>query len=316
MDLTKILGSLIASGALTKGSGGDVLGSLIGAALGGAQNQQTQGGGALGDILGQIIAGGQSSGGSAGGSLGDILGSLVGGGRSSSSTGGGLGDILGSILGGGSQSSDSGAGSLGDILGSLVGGATPTHRPSSSGNISVSAKELEDMLGVGKNSGSLGGAGGLGGLLASAIAKHAQHNNPNVPTPSGDDYSVLPLGVDKEEANEHAALIIRAMINAAKSDGSIDQEEQNRVIEKLGDLTQDEIDFVKREFAAPLDVESFARSIPKGMEEQIYAVSLTAIDLDKNSEAQYLADLARNLGIPTHVANKIHDKFGVPRIFA
>jgi uncharacterized membrane protein YebE (DUF533 family) len=312
MDLTKILGSLLASGALSKGSGGDVLGSLIGAALGGSQNQQTQGGGALGDILGSLIGAGQSSGGSTGG-LGDILGSLVGGGKSGGA--GGLGDILGSLVGG-SQSSGS-TGGLGDILGSLVGGATPTHQPRSSGRTPTSASDLEDLLGIGKkNSGGLGGAGGLGGLLTSAITKHAQQNNPNVPTPSSNDYSVLPLGVDKEEANNQAALIIRAMINAAKSDGSIDQAEQNNIIAKLGDVTQEEIDFVKKEFAAPLDVQAFARSIPRGMGEQIYAVSLMAIDLDKNSEAQYLADLAQGLGISPQLANQIHDKFGVPKIFA
>jgi len=319
MDLTKILGSLLTSGALSKGSGGDVLGSLIGAALGGSQNQKTQGGGAMGDILGQILAGGQSSGNSGGGALGDILGSLVGGGKSSSSAGG-LGDILGSILGGSSssQSSGSGAGNLGDILGSLVGGSTPTHQPRSSGRTPTSAKDLEDLLGIGKsnNSGGLGGAGGLGGLLSSAIAKHAQQNNPNVPTPANDDYSVLPLGLDKREANNQAELIIRAMINAAKSDGNIDQTEQNKVIAKLGDVTQEEINFVKHEFATPLDVEAFSRSIPRGMGEQIYAVSLMAIDLDKNSEAQYLASLAKGLGISTRVANQMHDKFGVPKIFA
>ena len=313
MDLTKILGSLLASGALSKGSGGDVLGSLVGAALGGSQNQQTQGGGALGDILGSLIGAGQSSGGSAGG-LGDILGSLVGGGKSGGA--GGLGDILGSLVGG-SQSSGS-AGGLGDILGSLVGGATSTHQPRSSGRTPTSASDLEDLLGIGKshNAGRLGGAGGLGGLLTSAIAKHAQYNNPNVPTPSNGDYSVLPFGVDKQEAEDHAALMIRAMINAAKSDGSIDQSEQNNIIAKLGDVTQEEIDFVKREFAAPLDVQAFARSIPRGMGEQIYAVSLMAIDLDKNSEAQYLADLAQGLGISTQLANQMHDKFGVPKIFA
>jgi len=316
MDLTKILGSLLASGALSKGSGGDVLGSLIGAALGGSQNQQTQGGGALGDILGSIITGGQSSSNSGGGALGDILGSLVGGGKSSSGAGG-LGDILGSLIGGG-QSSGSNAGGLGDILGSLVGGAAPTHQPRSSGHTPTSASDLEDLLGIGKsnNTGGLGGAGGLGGLLTSAIAKHAQQNNPNVPTPSNGDYSVLPIGVDRKEAEDHAALIIRAMINAAKSDGSIDQTEQEKVIAKLGDVTQDEIDFVKKEFAAPLDVQGFARSIPRGMEQQIYAVSLMAIDLDKNSEAQYLADLAQGLGISPQLANQMHDKFGVPKIFA
>jgi uncharacterized membrane protein YebE (DUF533 family) len=313
MDMIKILGSLLASGALSKGSGGDVLGSLIGAALGGSQNQQTQGGGALGDILGSIIGGGSASN-SSGGGLGDILGSLVGGGKSS---GGGLGDILGSLIGGGSSSGTS-TGGLGDLLGSLVGGAAPTHQPSSSGRTPTSASDLEDLLGIGKKGGAggLGGTGGLGGLLGGALAKYAQHNNPNVPTPSHDNYDVLPMGVDKKEAVDHATLIIRAMINAAKSDGSIDQKEQEKVLSKLGDITQEEIDFVKREFAAPLDVEGFARSIPRGMGEQIYAVSLMAIDLDKNAEAQYLADLAQGLGLSPQLANQMHDKFGVPKIFA
>ena len=295
MDALKILGSLIASGALSKGSGGDVLGSLVGAALGGSQNQQTQGGGALGDILG----------------------SLVGGGQSSSSGGGGLGDLLGAVLGGGAKSSSGGAGGLGDLLGSLVGGAAPTHQPSSR-RTPTSASDLEDLLGVGKNanSGGLGGAGGLGGLLGGALAKYGQHNNPNVPTPAQDNYDVLPMGIDKREAEDQATLIIRAMINAAKSDGNIDQSEQEKVLAKLGDITQDEINFVKREFAAPLDVKAFARSIPRGMGQQIYAVSLMAIDLDKNAEAQYLANLAQGLGISTQMANQMHDKFGVPKIFA
>jgi len=315
MDMIKILGSLLASGALSKGSGGDVLGSLVGAALGGSQNQQTQGGGALGDILGSIISGGQSSGSSAGG-LGDLLGSLVGGGsQSSGSSAGGLGDLLGSLVGG-NQSSGSGAGGLGDLLGSLVGGAAPTHQPSSSGRVPTSANDLEDLLGIGKNNSGLGGAGGLGGLLGGALAKYGQHNNPNVTTPSHDDYSVLPMGTDHRQAVDHATLIIRAMINAAKSDGNIDQSEQDKVIAKLGDVTQEEINFVKKEFAAPLDVQGFARSIPRGMGDQIYAVSLMAIDLDKNSEAQYLADLAQGLGISPQLANQMHDKFGVPKIFA
>jgi uncharacterized membrane protein YebE (DUF533 family) len=124
------------------------------------------------------------------------------------------------------------------------------------------------------------------------------------------------MGIDKREAEDQATLIIRAMINAAKSDGNIDQAEQEKVLSKLGDITQDEIDFVKREFAAPLDVQGFARSIPRGMGQQIYAVSLMAIDLDKNSEAQYLAKLAQGLGISTQMANQMHDKFGVPKIFA
>ncbi|MCF6243798.1 MAG: tellurite resistance TerB family protein [Sulfurovum sp.] len=293
MDLIKVLGSLIASGALSKGSGGDVLGSIIGGALGGSQNQQTQGGGSMGDLLGSLIGAGNPSSGNGAGGLGDLLGSLIGGASTSSSTGGGLGDLLGS----------------------LVGGSAPQSQ--STGRVPTSASDLEDLLGVGKsNNAGLGGAGGLGGLLTGALAKHAQQNNKNVPNVPADDYSFLPLETDKKEAVDHATLIIRAMVNAAKSDGSIDQSEQDKVLAKLGDITQEEIDFIKKEFAAPLDVESFARSIPKGMEQQIYMVSLMSIDLDKNEEARYLAELAKGLSLPTQVANQIHDKFGIPKIFA
>jgi len=283
MDALKILGSLISSGALSKGSGGNVLGSLVGAALGGSSGQQTQGGGALGDILGSLIGGGQSTGSSGG--LGDLLGSIVGGNKSS---GGGLGDLLGSVLGGGASKS-----------------AAPT-----------SASGLEDLLGVGKSSGGLGGAGGLGGLLGGAMAKYAQVQNPNVPNPRHDHCDHLAVGVDQQEAADQATLIIRAMINAAKSDGSIDKAEQDKIIAKLGDITQDEIDFIRAEFAAPLDVNAFINSVPRGMEQQIYAVSLMAIDLDRNSEAHYLGELAKGLRIQPEVANQIHAQLGAPKIFA
>jgi uncharacterized membrane protein YebE (DUF533 family) len=295
MDLTKVLGSLIASGALSKGSGGNVLGSLIGAALGGSQNQKTQGGGALGDILGSVLGGGQSSGGS----------------------GGGLGDLLGAVLGGGSKPTSGAGGGLGDILGSLIGGATSGEQRQTQrrGNSSASASDLEDLLGVGK-SGGLGGQGGLGGLLGGALAKYGQQNNPSVPSHTHDNCDHLPIGMDNRQANDQATLIIRAMINAAKSDGSIDQKEQDNVIAKLGDVTQEEINFVKAEFAAPLDVKAFARSIPRGMEQQIYTVSLMAIDLDQNAEAHYLASLVKELNISHQDANKLHSRVGAPQIFA
>jgi len=280
MDAIKILGSLLSSGALSKGSGGDVLGSLIGAALGGTQGQATQGGGSLGDLLGSVLGGGSSAGGA-----------------------GGLGDLLGGLLGGGKSSG--GAGGLGDLLGSVLGGGT-----SGSASIPTDAKGLEDLLGIGKE------GGGLGGLLGGALAKYGQVQNPNVATPGADDYSTLPSNVDPREATMQAELMIRAMINAAKSDGNFDEAEQEKILSKLGDVTQDEIDFIRREFAAPLDVQAFANSVPRGMEHQVYMISLAAIDLDENSEAQYLGELAQALRISADEANQIHAQLGAPQIFA
>jgi uncharacterized membrane protein YebE (DUF533 family) len=105
------------------------------------------------------------------------------------------------------------------------------------------------------------------------------------------------------------------MINAAKSDGHVDQAEQDKIVGKLGNVTQDEVDFVREEMASPLDVDAFARSIPRGQAEQVYAVSLLAIDLDSNPEAQYLHQLAQATGISPEVCNQIHQRAGAPPLY-
>lgn len=292
IDTIKILGSLLGNGALSKGSGGNVLGSILGSALGGSQNQQTQGGGVLGDILGGLISGGQKN--TQGGSMGDLLGGLLGGGaRQQPQSGGGIGDLLGSLISGGQtqQRQAPSGGDMGDLLGSLLGGG-------------------------GEQSGGMGGAGGLGGLLGGALTKYAQAQNADAPTHGHENCDHLPIGIDSAQATDQATLIIRAMINAAKSDGSIDEAEQEKIIGKLGDVSQAEADFVRAEFRAPLDVNGFVRSIPRGMEQQIYAVSLMAIDLDSNKEAHYLDALAKGLGINQSIANQIHEQLGAPTLYA
>ncbi len=310
IDAIKILGSLLGNGALSKGSGGNVLGNILGSALGGAQNQQTQGGGALGDILGGLIGGNQRN--TGGGGMADVLGGLLGGSQQQQQQGGGgLGDLLGSLTGGGQS-----GGGLGDLLGSLTGGRQQ-QAPQGGGIGDL----LGSILGGGGgssagNSGGMGGAGGLGGLLGGALTKYAQNQNAEAPNPGHDNCDHLPMGVDQTQAADQATLIIRAMINAAKSDGSIDEAEQEKVVGKLGDVSQAEADFVRNEFRQPLDVDAFVRSIPRGMEQQIYAVSLMAIDLDHNKEAHYLDSLAKGLNIQPQLANQIHEQLGAPVLYS
>ena len=115
--------------------------------------------------------------------------------------------------------------------------------------------------------------------------------------------------------NEQAKVLIRAMVNAAKSDGQITQDEQNSILKELDHVSQEEIDFLRSEFSKPVDVRDFTWSVPQGMEEQVYTISLIAIDLDEQKEAEYLADLAHGLRIDTGRCNEIHRKHGVPVIF-
>lgn len=232
----------------------------------------------------------------------DILGGMLGKRRGGSSSGGGLGGILlDKMLKGG----------RGNSRGSSGGAALP-QRPAGSPEIRGSRDNqefdsLEDLL------------------------RHSQHRHSTrrkaptqrTPTPQPEPHIArrqteftAEYEGNPEPFNKKAELLIVAMINAAKSDGRIDDKEQNEIIEQLGEVSQDQVQFLRSEFAKPLDVREFAWSVPIGMEKQIYAVSLMAIDLDQNAEAQYLRDLAHGFRMTLDECNQIHREFNAPQLRA
>jgi uncharacterized membrane protein YebE (DUF533 family) len=115
---------------------------------------------------------------------------------------------------------------------------------------------------------------------------------------------------------EHAEILLRAILNAAKSDGTIDEGEKRKITEHLGDISPEEAGFVRREIESPLDTRALINSVPRGMEQQVYFMSLLAIDLDSNKEAHYLDELAKGLKISEDVCNQIHAKLGAPALYA
>ena len=180
-----------------------------------------------------------------------------------------------------------GSGGLGGMLGGLMGGK----KDGDAGN-TPQGNKLPDLMG------SLGdkNSSGLGDLLSSALA--------------GGNVDATP---DQEE---QAKIILKAMINAAKADGEIDADEQKKITEHIGDITPEEIEFVKSEMSAPLDVESVINSVPRGMEQQVYLMSLLTINLDHKKEAQYLDTLAKGLNISQQASNEIHQKVGAPQLYS
>ena len=193
-------------------------------------------------------------------------------------SGSGLGGLLGSLTGGNNTSSGS-TGGLGDLLGGLAGGSGG----GGSGGI------LDSLGGS-----SQGGV--LGGMLNDALqGKQATANN-------------------DDEAK--AEVLLRAMLSAAKSDGKIDEDEQRKITEHLNDVTEEEAEFVRRELESPLDTQGLINSVPRGMEQQVYFMSLLAINLDSNEEAHYLDELAKGLNLSHQVCNDIHQKAGAPALYA
>lgn len=239
------------------------------------------GGGAAGG-LGGLLGGGQQ-GGAGGGLLGGLLGSAMGGGQQGGSAGG-LGDILGGLMGG-AGGAQGGQGGLAGQLGGLLGAG---------GQQGGGLGGLLDSLGGGAAAG--GAAGGLGGLLNQALSGQEPEVNP--------------------DAEKQAEVLLRAMLMAAKSDGEIDAGEREKLTRHLGDVSPEEAAFVQQEMSSPVDVQGLVASVPRGMEQQVYLMSLTAIDLDSQAEAQYLHQLAQGLGIDQQACNSIHQQLGVPALYS
>jgi uncharacterized membrane protein YebE (DUF533 family) len=222
----------------------------------------------------------------------DLLGSLMGNNATGSNIGG---PLLGGLLGGGG-----GGGLLSAAAGSLLGGGA---RPSRGSTSSRSA-----IVGI------------LGSLAVSALTNYAKHQ---MSQSSGmaqarlaefGDWPDSP-GYDEDEANRRAEILIRAMINAAKADGHVDEQEQQNILQRVGDIDPEEAEFLRRELAAPLDIQALIRSVPRGMEQEVYTISLMGIQLDEQSEARYLIDLAQGLGLSADTCNNIHRELGAPEIF-
>ena len=86
-------------------------------------------------------------------------------------------------------------------------------------------------------------------------------------------------------------------------------------MQKTGKIGKAESDFIRAEIARGCDVQAFIHSVPRGIEEEVYAVALMAINLDNRTEAQFLGALANGLRVTPEQANTIHDRLGAQRLY-
>jgi uncharacterized membrane protein YebE (DUF533 family) len=205
--------------------------------------------------------------------------------------------------------------------------AVKSNNPAAIGGLGALAGAL-----LGGGGGSVKGAVGGGALaMLASLAIDAFQNRQRPPTggvtphPSSDKpaYSTvdMPLGLraptnpsEEKELESQAALILKAMINAAKADGQIDETEMQRIVGKLNEQGADSEaqDFVRHEMRQPIDLESIIRAAPNPqMAVEVYAASLLAIEVDTPAEKDYLRRLAQGLGLNDQVVQRLHTLLGV-----
>jgi hypothetical protein len=204
-------------------------------------------------------------------------------------------DILGSLLGGAQSSGGRG----GDVLSEIFGRKsrpTSSSRSAQPTSIDQKAQELEDLLNVANDRRSA--------PAGSSASTHTSSSSRNEPS-----------GGQASQANDQAVILIRAMVSAAKADGRLDSKEQQTIIGQLRDPSPEAIQFLRQEFDRNTTAREFALTVPVGMEQQVYTLSLIAIDLDTGDEAKYIKELGDSLRLSPEVREQIHQRLGAPSVY-
>jgi uncharacterized membrane protein YebE (DUF533 family) len=232
---------------------------------------------------------------------------------------------LGGLMGGAQVDGDNPMAQIQAQMGKMMGGAGGENPLAGimdklqSGGLDLSSM-MGGAAGAGQDSGDkggllsqLGGGGGAGlaGILAAAGGMAAMGGK----NMGGMLDQFANSGAAAPQAEETAALMLRAMIQAAKCDGGIDEAERAKILETVGD-DADDIAFVQDQLAAPVDVDALAADTPAPMRTQVYSASLMAIRLDTQPEAQYLDALARAMEIDQPTVNALHMQMGVQPLYS
>ena len=282
----------------------------------------------LGNILGQILQQGMSGQGRSrldhavgAGGIGDLLGGLLGGqSGGSGAAGGGLGDLLGAALGGGRTNAGAGGGGLGDLLGGALGGGAGAGRPAAAGG--GLGDLLGSVLGGGRTSGASSGRGNTAGMailatIAMAALKNWTDKRREQASMSGGTAGFAPQELETMTAPDTEALVLRAMLSAAKADGRIEEDEIQRIVGKVGadGLSEEEKQFLMSELRTPLDLDALVADVPNEMvAAEVYAASLLAIDLDTQEEVAYLRQLAQALRLDGATVARLHQITGATQV--
>ncbi|MBY6119473.1 tellurite resistance TerB family protein [Mameliella alba] len=258
------------------------------------------------------------------------------------------GQGLGSLLGGGAQvPAKTPTATLQAQMGKLMGGQAPqgggwqemmeaaqkSGFPGMPGAGGAGANPLADMMknmqtggmdlsaftgqaGSGKSGGLLSqlgeGGSGMAGMLAAFAGSAAQAQGKG----AAGLMDAMNAQSTAPEAEAAAALMLRAMIQAAKSDGGIDKAEQAKILETLGeDADPEDRAFIQAQLKAPVDPEALGAEVPETQRMQVYSASLMTIRVDTQAEAEYLDTLAKAMQLDEAVVNMLHMQMGLQPLY-
>ncbi len=184
----------------------------------------------------------------------------------------------------------------------------------------VGGKDNLAAIGIGTLLGSLsnkrsviggGIGGGMMGLLGMMAFKALKNSGQNVTPPA------TPVSPEVQGSENDAKILLTAMLDAAKADGNVDQEELNRITNsmKQAGIGQEGLNYVIGQLQSPMSTDAIISAV-RGRPElaaQVYSASLMAIEVDTPAERSYLDQLAAAMGLLPEVARNIEHLVGMQK---
>lgn len=168
----------------------------------------------------------------------------------------------------------------------------------------------------------MGGIAAVGALAYGAYQKYSNQTTPSAQPlsqqgepqqlqqpPEGSTF--IPPKNDRHAQDQLGMTLVRAMIAAARSDGTLDAQESQTIFQRIQSLPleEDEKNLLVEEMGRPVDIDILVREATNvETASEIYVASLLAIDVDTPEEQSYLAMLAARLKLPQDLVKKLHQE--------
>jgi uncharacterized membrane protein YebE (DUF533 family) len=126
--------------------------------------------------------------------------------------------------------------------------------------------------------------------------------------PSATERPSLQSGLSSDDL---AIRMIQVMIAAAHADGTMDEQEEKSVLDRLKaeSLTQEEKMFMLTEMHNPKSIDHLTEGITDpSTTKAMYMLAVSAIEIDSEAERQWLDQLAAGLGISKAIQSFIEDQ--------
>ncbi|WP_425093515.1 DUF533 domain-containing protein [Tropicimonas sp. S265A] len=171
---------------------------------------------------------------------------------------------------------------------------------------------LLESLGVagatnGREAGVTGQMAGMGGSLGAILGQLASAlGNTDRPT-EVESLTRVDQGADAPLDKKTARAIIRAMVQTARADGQIDDDEREALLDLLEDAEDAERDILRDALSEPVDAQSVADDAPEHAVMHIYAAALLVATPANAEERAYLDRLADAMGLAPEARQRIEN---------